>query len=186
MTYRLPHISEQINNQNGALMVIALLIMATLAVSGLLVTNDAVMESRVARNYAIHKQCVASAEAAAKGIMQGIDSIFEKNFSSIGAIAELDTVFWQPHDDHNTDFDFDLAQWNTYNIRPSVLNDIPYLNNVGAIAVLVDQTTQALTPGLSGTKMREHFEYNIFCRSEHAGAGSSEAVLVIGYRQEKI
>jgi hypothetical protein len=160
--------------------------MATLAIAGLLVTNDAVMEGRIGRNYAIHTQCVASAEAAAKEIMQAIDSTFGNSFTSMGAIGILDGVSWKPEDDYNTTFDFDLDDWDTYRTKPGNLNDLEYLTSVGAMAVLVDQTTSSLTPGLSGTKMREFFEYNVYCRAEHAGAGNSEAVLVIGYRQEKI
>ena len=176
----------RINNQDGFLMVVALLVMATLAIAGLMVTNDAVMESRVGRNYAIHKQCVISAEAAAKEIMQGIDSIFENVDTSLEALESLDGISWKPYDDYNTTFDFDPDQWSTYSFKPSVLSDLAYFTSIGAIAVLEDQTTSALSPGLSGTNMREYFEYNIYCRAEHAGAGNSEVILIIGFRQEKI
>ena len=182
MTLKLP----KIDNQDGSFMIVALLIMTTLAIAGLMVTNDALIESRVSRNYAIHKQCVMSAEAAAKEVMQGIDSIFENEDTSLEAIEFLDGIAWKPYDDYNTSFDFSLGQWSTYNVKPCVLSDLTYLTSVGAIAVLEDQTTSGITPGLGTSRMREHFEYDIYCRAEHAGAPNSEAVLVIGYRQEKI
>lgn len=185
----------QINNQDGFLMVIALLIMATLAVAGLLVTNDAVMEGRVGRNYAIYIQSVNAAEAAAKEVMQSIDSIFENVDTSLEAIEILDGEAWQPQDGYNTHFEFDpAADWATaFPIKDSVLKDgdtaspdLNYMSSVGAFAVLVNQATSVVSPGLSGTRMREYFEYDIYCRTEHAGAGNSETILVIGYRQEKL
>ncbi len=162
----------EINNQDGSLMVVALLIMATLAIAGLMVTNDAVMESRVTRNYVIHKQCVMAAEASGKEIMQGIDSIFETSVSSLVALETLDNLFWKPYDNYNTTFEFDPDQWDTSysaRIKPSIFKDgnsgspdLDYFTSIGAIVVLEDQTTSALSPGLSSTKMRQLFEYNVF------------------------
>ncbi|MFZ2633286.1 MAG: hypothetical protein WA081_07170 [Desulfosalsimonadaceae bacterium] len=177
-----------IDNENGSLMVIALLIMVTLAIAGLMGTKDAVMEGRVGRNYAIHKQCENAADAAGKEFIQAIDSIFVNAFSSMDAVGDLDNEAWTPYDDYNTTFDFDAAHLRdgTYaQIKPSNLEgNIPYLTSANAIAVLVDQTTSAMTPGLGGTKLPEYYTYVIYSRAEHAGAGSSEAILMFGYRQE--
>ncbi|MDA3895189.1 MAG: hypothetical protein PF482_03455 [Desulfobacteraceae bacterium] len=182
------NISQAINNQDGSLMVIALLIMVTLALAGLLVTNDAVMESRVGRNYAIYKQTVSAAEAVGKEFIQAIDTIFENALTAPAAVGVLNGKTWQPEDDYNTTFDFDDADWGTYNLKTSDLeaNNIGYLTSVEAIAVLVDQSSSALTPGLGGTPVPEYYSYIIYCRAVHAGAGNSETILMIGYRQEKV
>ncbi len=183
MTRKLP----QINNQDGFLMIMALLIMATLAIAGLLATKDAVMESRVGLNYAVHKQCEASAEAAAKEVIQAINSTFiDPTVSSTVALGTLGGKAWT-HDGYNTEFDFDSNNWSSYNSRPSVLlSNLGYLNSAGAIAVLIDQTTSVLTPGLSSSHMPDHFEYIIYCRAEHVRASNSAIILALGYMQEKI
>ena len=181
-----------IDNENGSLMVIALLIMVTLAIAGLMVTKDAVMEGHVGRNYAIHKQCESSAEAAGKEMIQAIESIFidPANVTAADAIADLAVEGWRPYDDYNTTFDFvaDSLRDGTYvRILTSDLQGDPaYLTTVNAIAVLVDQTTSAMSPGLGGVKVPEYYTYTVYCRAVHAGAGDSESILMIGYRQEKI
>jgi len=62
------------NNQNGSLMFIVLLIMVSLTIAGLMATEDTIMENRVARNYAINKQNLYLAEGAAKQAAQRLDS----------------------------------------------------------------------------------------------------------------
>jgi len=180
-----------INNQDGSLMVIALLIMVTLALAGLLVTNDAVMEGRVGRNYAIHKQTVSAAEAAGKEFIQAIDTVFENALTAPAAVGVLNGKAWKPEDDYNTTFDFDAESMRdgTYmQIKTSDLeiNNIGYLTSVEAIAVLVDQSSATLNPGLGGTPVPEYYSYVIYCRAVHAGAENSEAILMLGYRQEKV
>lgn len=177
-----------IGNQQGSIMVIALLIMATLAVAGLLVTNDAVTESQVGRNYAIQKQTVSAAEGAAKELIQAIDNLFQDALTSQQAVGDFNDQTWRPYDDYNRDFDFDPESLRdgTYNqVKLSNLEgNIGYLANAGAIAVLVDQTTAIMDPSLGGMKVPEHFVYVIYSRALHEGAGNAEAILMIGYRQE--
>ena len=185
-------INQIIDNRNGSIMVMALLIMVSLAIAGLMITDDAVRESRVGRNYAIYKQSVSAAEAAGKEVIQAIDSIFADPTVLNGpqAIGILNNVAWQPYDDYNSTFDFDddLMRDGTYaQIKTSNLEGtIDYLTSANAIAVLVHQTTSVLQVGLGGTKVAEYYTYVIFCRAVHAGAGNSEALLMIGYRQEKV
>jgi len=95
------HFNQLIDNQNGSIMVIALLIMATLAIAGLMATEDAVIESRVGRNYAIYKQTTSAAESAGKEFIQAIDSIFTDPavISGSQAVGLLNGETWQPYDD---------------------------------------------------------------------------------------
>jgi hypothetical protein len=173
-------------------MVIALLIMVTLAIAGLLVTNDAVMEGRVGRNYAIYKQTVSATEAAGKELIQAIDIVFENAATAAEAVGNLDLENWTPYDDYNTTFDFDETEWEgqytTDNrIKPiNSLNGNNFLDSVGALAVLVDQTSSVMNPGLGGMLVPEYYTYVIYCRAIHAGAGNSETILMIGYRQKKV
>jgi Tfp pilus assembly protein PilX len=182
--------SKIIDNQDGSLMVMALLIMATLAIAGLLSTNDAVMESRVGRNYAIHKQCVSAAEASGKEFVQTIENVFEDSATASEAVGRLDNEDWTPFDDYNTTFDFDESQWEgTYagRLKPSNLEgniNIPYIDSANSLAVLVDQTSSTPTYGLGASAVPDFYTYVIYCRSVHAGAGNSEAILMIGYRQK--
>ena len=186
------HFKKIIDNQDGSLMIVALLIMTSLAIAGLMITDDAVRESRVGRNYAIYKQSINAAEAAGKEVIQAIDSIFSDPAVIHGpqAIAILNAEAWQPYDDYNSTFDFDDVSMRdgTYTqIKTSNLEGaIGYLTSNEAIAVLVHQTTSSMTVGLGGTKVPEYYTYVIYCRSVHAGAGNSEAMLMIGYRQEKV
>ncbi len=179
---------SSIDNQKGSLCLIVLLIMATLAIAGLMVTQDAVTESQIGRNYIIYKQCMMAAEAAGKEFIQAIDSIFQDSLNGSEAIAALATVpgGWTPHDGYNTTFGFDENQWSTYNIKTSNVGNAGFLENAEAVAVLVHQTSSAMTPGLGGSKVPEFYTYTIFCRAVHARAGDSETILMIGYRQKKI
>lgn len=188
-----PPFLKIVNNQDGSLMMITLLMMATLAIAGMLMTDDAYLESQVSRNYAIHKQCVNGAEAAGKEFVQAIDNIFESSATPAEAVGRLDAEVWTPHDDYNTTFDFDEASWATYNLKISNLDGtIPYLDSAEAIAVLVDQTSAAPSYGLGAAAVPEFYTYVIYCRAEHSGAfgkssdpqvDASEAILMIGYRQ---
>ncbi len=169
-------------NEDGSISVMALFIMLTLAIAGLMVTNDAVMESQVGRNYGIHKQCMAGAEAAGKEIIQAIDSVFS-NSGSMHPIAALNTQGWRPHDGYNTTFTFDQNQWGTYRFKDTnVESNIAYLSQAEAIAVLIDAPS-VLNPGLGGSNAPQYYTYTIYCRAEHAGAGNSQAILMMGYRQ---
>jgi hypothetical protein len=186
---KMQKLSKRINNENGSVMAIALLIMATLAIAGALVANDAVMESRVARNYGIHKQCLSAAEAAGKEFIQAIDSIFidPANPTGSDAIAKLDSEPWSPHDGDNTTFDFDEANWTAYNLKNSnIAGTIGYLTSAEAIAVLVERSSSVSKHGLGGKKVVEFYTYVIYSRAVHAGAGNSEVILMIGYKQKKV
>ncbi len=184
-----PKLLQIIGKEDGSLSFIALLIMVTLAVAGLMVTNDAFMESKVGRNYAIHKQCVSSAEAAGKEFIQAIDSIFlNSDVSSSQAIADLSKKPWNPYDNYNAVFVFDEDNWGTYHsnnkTKPTIVeSSIGYLESANAIAVLVNQTTSVMNPGLGGAKVPECFSYVFYCRAVHLGAENSEAILMIGYKQ---
>src|SRR6056297_3283853 len=63
----------RINNEAGSLMFIALLIMASLTVAGMMVIDDTIMENRIARNYAISRQNMYLAEAGTKEAAQRLD-----------------------------------------------------------------------------------------------------------------
>jgi len=177
-------------NERGSVMFIVFLIMATLTVAGIMSTNDAVMEGRVGRNYAINKQCVAAAEASAKEMIQAIDSIFVNSANASDAVEALSNSGWEPYDDYNTNFDFDVEDWRsgTYDAQEKDcdLDALGLINRTEAITVLIDQSTSAMTPGLSPSKVPVHYDYAIYGRAVHAGAGNSEAIVVIGYLREKI
>ncbi len=176
-----------IDHQKGSMCLIVLLIMATLAIAGLMVTQDAVTESQVGRNYVIHKQVTTAAEAAGKEYIQAIDSVFRvPGTTAPDAIAIINAQDWAPHDDYNANFSFVRTQWDTYNIKTSDVEAAGFLESAEAIAVLVGQTSSAMSPGLAGAKVPVYYTYVIYCRAVHAGAGTSEAILMIGYRQEKI
>ena len=183
-------IFAHIDNQRGSLMVIALLIMTSLAVAGLLVTNDAIMESRVGRNYAIHKQTEAAAEAAGKEAMQAIQSIILDPAQDTAAdvVKALNSETWQPYNGFSATFNFneDLLRNGTYRIKTSVLEgDPPIITDADAMAVVVDQPA-TIAGSLGGTKVPGFFKYDVYCRAVHAGAGNSEAILMIGFQQKHI
>lgn len=170
-------------------MVIALLIMAALAVAGLLVTNDAVMESRVGRNYAIHKQTVAAAEAAGKETMQAIQSIVidPNNTSAADVKKALVGQSWRPYDGINTTFDFDVEELRDetgyIRTKPSVLESAAYVEEAKAIAVAVDEPA-VISGSLGGMKVPGFFKYDIYSRAVHTGAGNNEVILMIGFQQK--
>lgn len=179
--------SDCIRNERGSLMFVVLLIMAALTIAGVMVTDDAVTESQVGRNYSIHQQSVNVAEGAAKQMIQALDSVFLDAANGSEAIGDLDGNSWEPHDGTNVSFDFDAANWSSYNVKPSDLQTaLGHITEAGAIAVLINQNTAAMTPGLGGSKVPEQYDYLIYGRSVHAGAGGSDTILMIGYRQEKL
>ncbi|MDY6904005.1 MAG: hypothetical protein SWH61_04895 [Thermodesulfobacteriota bacterium] len=169
-----------IDNQHGTVMLFALLIMATLAIAGLMSVEDSVVETQVARNYAINKQCIKAAEAAALELGQHIDSI-----ASIDTINNLAWCF-DAHSDNT--WEFDTEDWETsYGSIArdgNIASNVNYIKSTQAIAVLKDAPDLISGAGLgSGQQQQMLYTYDIYGRAVHAGPGNTEVIIKIGYRR---
>lgn len=178
MRIRIPYL----DNEEGALMVMALLIMATLAIAGIMVTKDARVESDVARNYAFKKQALYAAAAAAKEVIAQED------------LTNYQTIIAKPWgyisvDDGGTfprPANFDSSDWGTtYAARPGNLkngnSDFNYISNDDAIVVYTGTVNSAaMNLGLGG--VGQLHSYTIYGRAVHAGIGNDSVIIVLGYR----
>lgn len=180
-----------LNNQDGFLIPTTLLLMVTLTIIGLLVTKDSTIESFVGRNYVIHKQTESVAEHAAKDTIAHINQIFidpayptatEVKIKLGGGLLD-----WTLYDGYNTAFDYELPDdWSSLDSRDSISGEnLSYITSAETIAVLVDQSTSTITPGVTGGNVPDYFIYDIYSRAEHAAAGNSEVILLIGYVEIK-
>jgi len=170
------------DNEKGSIMVMALLIMATLAIAGALVSKDALIESQAARNYAFRQQTLYAAQSAA------LELIAQEN------LANYNNIVAQPWgyipEDQGGSFpkieDFNASDWGTtYPARQSSLKnantDFDYISSASAIAVYTGTVNSAaMNLGLGGTG--QIYSYTIYGRAVHGGVGNNSVIIVIGYR----
>lgn len=101
-----------INNQEGSLMFVVLLIMAALAVAGLMATEDTVIENQIARNHAINKQNLYLAEGAAKQAAQALD-LYDGIGDYSNLMGQAGAPLWINRTGTDTTFFNDTANWNS-------------------------------------------------------------------------
>lgn len=175
------------DNQQGSLMVFALLIVASLTIAGIMVANDATMEGRAARNYTINKQCLYAAMGSAQELIQ-----FMNGMSGVVAINNspwCGDAYNPPH------FVFSLADWNNGLYNPFNAVNMAAAAPYPAALRWAPPTYQAMAvyekrfddkyvppaPGQSsGTIL---YEYSIYGRGSNIGTGTSDSVVMIGYRR---
>lgn len=168
MTNYLPHI----NNQRGALMVFALLIVTTLTIAGIMVANMATMEGRAAHNVSIRQQCLYAAMAAAQEMAQEMESL--------GSASAIGSEPWFYDNCYDDDLDISqvATQWGTYNRYTSAgLNGTPASNYMPAPEALVVWDDHDPT----GTG-QDFYAYTIIGRAQHGFSNRSQAIVMLGYR----
>ncbi|MEW6076335.1 MAG: pilus assembly PilX N-terminal domain-containing protein [Thermodesulfobacteriota bacterium] len=96
-------IFSRIGNQKGSVIAIALMVMMTLLIVGLMSINDTIVESAIARNHTIHRQNFYLAEAAVRQAAQLIED-YRDDPSVVGELtARPRELPWMRH---KLDFDF--------------------------------------------------------------------------------
>jgi len=77
-------IISPINNQQGSVMALALMVMVTLTIVGLTAVNDTVVESSIARNHAIYRMSLYRAEAAVRQAVQIMEDYTDDDQRHLG------------------------------------------------------------------------------------------------------
>ncbi len=188
------YLFPEVNNESGSLMVFALLIAAILTIMGAMLVQDALMESRVARNQAIYQQCLNAAEASALEAAQHMDEVADSAAASgIGAINGLAWSGPPNYDADSGGFVFSADDWQAAtvdyaNVRDSSLEaNVNYLapvNNGASEALAVYEGSDVLPAGWGlGGGVQTRYTWTIYGRAVHTGAGSSEVIVMLGYRR---
>lgn len=165
----------RLNNEQGALMVFALLITATLTIAGIMVANDALMESRIARNYAIKQQCFRAAEAAALELGQQIENM---------SVADIFNAPWFYDGMPGSGWTFNRNNWGGYNTRASnVEGTVNFIQSADAIVAMEEPPDTAPPPVAGMGSAPTLYRFAVYGRAVHAGPGNSEALLRLGYRR---
>lgn len=183
-----------LNNERGALMVIALLIVTTLTIAGIMVANEATLEGRAARNFSIRKQCMYAATAAALDLIQQMDG-------STSAVSLTDEPWVYLDYDSYEGTEFNLSQvfsdWDTYSDaggtwKSTVLAGaatpdgqvLDYMSQPEALAV---QNEKKLESGKSNNFGDLYYiPFTIYGRAKygHGGSNRYQVIVMIGYRTE--
>ena len=113
-----------LNNENGSLLAIVLLLMAVLTVIGIRMSDTAVTEARIARNETCYKRSFFRAEAAAmEAIQQLEDTTTDLDIAAPSYLRPIGTIISTPNEE------LPDAEWNfaAPSAIPDTSSDLKYL-----------------------------------------------------------
>lgn len=161
-----PNTGSDTGNENGSVMLIALLIMALLTIIGVSAINDTTTELQIARNDAIYKINFFRADGSARQAVQMLENTANPGTDLIPSSS---SITWL----QDTDYDPDAQDWvSGTNAADSDFagNDAQYLAEFRGIA------------GGSGKDMTAStnlYEYRVYGRSSYNGG---DCMVTTGYR----
>ncbi len=160
----------QLANENGSVMVIALLIMAILTIIGISAINQSNIDLMIARNEREYKQNFFRSEAAANEALQRIDNADADDLLSESTTFDWlnDSAVW-PGDAIE-----DPSNWNAGNSDPALVDQ-----NNARFAVLASGLAGGAS--LDVTSPSQLYEFEIHGQYFLANAGWSQ--IAIGYRK---
>lgn len=172
-------IISPINNQQGSVMALALMVMVTLTIVGLTAVNDTVVESSIARNHAIYRMSLYRAEAAVRQAVQIMEDYTED--AAVTDELMMTSGTWVKHyinfDFHDVevgDFRGDDGAVDYGDFLPCAVNDAGYLVRYEGIAS---------GSSLDMTDVTSLYQFSVYGR----GVGpmkndATESIIKVGYR----
>ena len=182
----------QMNNQQGSVMALALMIMVTLTVVGLTAINDTLVESSVARNHTLYRQTLYLAEASVRQAVQVMEDYTDDNAVTDQLMDDTNpsVLPWMQHylhfdfgqDVNFGDFRGDDGGVDYGSFVPTMLVDASHPNE-NASGYVVRYEGIAAGSSLDMTDPTSLYQFSVYGR----GVGpmrhdKSESLVKVGYR----
>ena len=166
-------IKSLLNNEDGSIIVLALIFLVLLTIMGMSATSTSTIEVQIAANGAKAKQNLYLAEAAA---MEAVQLMQDTNDSDKFAVASGDPFPWLV--DEN---DPDLASPNITNPRADLADKEHAVSTVGVPGVTYIAVSRGITgaSSLQMTTASQLYTFDIY--GMYSGDGAAQVVL--GYRK---
>ena len=181
----------QTGDRQGSVMAIALMVMVTLTIVGLMVINDTVMEGSVARNHRLYRETLYLAEAAVREGAQTLEDYSDDNALRDRLIDPLhpSSPAWLHPKNYvinnnvwaNLDFRGDGGAVNYGDFQPSLLAN-GNRNACGFLAVFEGEAKgESMGMSMSGTTVKK-YEYTLFGRAVGPmDRDQTRAIVKVGY-----
>lgn len=159
-------------NENGSVMLIALLIMALLTIIGVSAINDTTTELQIARNDAIYKINFFQADGSAR---QGVQMLEDMGTPAANLIPASSSIAWL----QNTDYNPDAQDWEFSGASQNAAqSDFPGARGSSA-GYMVEFRGITSGSGKSMTASTNLYEYRVYGRSSY---NDGDCMVMTGYR----
>ena len=165
-------IGSDTGNENGSVMLIALLIMALLTIIGVSAINDTTTELQIARNDAIYKINFFQADGSAR---QAVQMLEDTANPGTNLIPSSSSITWLQDTDYNPDaqdWEFSGASQN------AAQSDFPG-NRGSSAGYLVEFRGIAAGSGKRYDGITNLYEYRVYGRSSY---NDGDCMVMTGYR----
>ncbi len=178
-------IAGHINNRRGSVMALALMIMVTLTIVGLMAMQDTIIENTVARNHALYRTTLYAAEATVREAAQVMEDLSENDPQKLLDPSEFDWLHQKKPAFNLGDIDFT----NQVDFRgddgsvehgPFAASNLSTVDDAGYLVQF-----EGIAPGasLDMTDPTNLYFYCIFGRAVGPMKNdASQAIIKVGYR----
>jgi hypothetical protein len=167
-------------------MAIALMVMVTLTIVGLMAVNDTIMESTIARNHTLYRQTLYLADGAVRQAVQMMED-YTQDSAVVGDLMERPSVL--PWMNHYLDFDFgddvDFGDFRGDNSVPDYGSFVPSImanGNSNASGFVVRYEGVSLGSSIVMGQPSNKYQFSVYSRAVAAMKGdATEALIKVGY-----
>lgn len=164
-----PGIGSDTGNENGSVMLIALLIMALLTIIGVSAINDTTTELQIARNDAIYKINFFQADGSVRQAVQVLEDTADPGTNLIPSSSSISWL-------QNTNYNPDAQDWEYAGASQNAANSDFVGNTAGYLA---EFRGIAGGSGKNMTASSNLYEYRVYGRSSYNGG---DCMVMSGYR----
>jgi hypothetical protein len=170
------------DNRRGSVVAIALMVMVTLTIVGLMAVKDTVMESTIARNHTLYRQTLYLAEAAVRQAVQMMEDYTDDTAVS-GELMEKPSVL--PWMRHYLNFDFgDDANFGDFRAGDygSFTPIMTAAGNNNASGFVVRYEGVSLGSSIVMGQPTNKYQFSVYGRAVGPMAGdATETMIKVGY-----